>query len=109
MHCYGVAKLSVAVVAFDPAYLQQPPKIKLKIVVQSLINIQLKKAGIHERQEGWGVVEVRDLNLNCHGQRILLTRGYFGREPGKFLCILEPLVIPQIVVGRVEDSLHLQC
>jgi len=59
MHCYGVAKLSVIVVAtLDQAYLQQPPKIKLKIVVQSLINIQLKKAGIHERQERWGVVEV---------------------------------------------------
>ena len=37
--------------AVDPTYLQQPPKIKLKIIVQSFINIQLKKIVMRERRE----------------------------------------------------------
>lgn len=42
---------SVAVIAVDPAYLQQPPKIKLKIIVQSFIHSQLKKTSMRERHE----------------------------------------------------------
>lgn len=50
MHCCAAVN-GMAVVAVDPTYLQQPPKIKLKIIVQSFINIQLKKTDIRERRE----------------------------------------------------------
>jgi hypothetical protein len=72
MHCCRVQTVSsVAAVAVDPAYLQQPPKIKLKITVQSFINIQLKKAVMRERQDGGrGRSQSSEpfLNLDYYGQ-----------------------------------------
>jgi hypothetical protein len=61
----------MAAVAVDPAYLQQPPKIKLKITVQSFINIQFKKAVMREGQDGGRGRSSKFrafLNLDYYGQ-----------------------------------------